>query len=165
MSADELYELVSVAPGQYIQSGQPLAHLVDTTRLIVRGNVLESELNAVSAGDSVIIQANANIVSGRVASISPFVDPKTHTARVNIELKPVSESIKDGMNATIEIFAQTNRSGFRVPVNAVLERNDQHLIFVVRDGLAKWIYVAKGEQNGRSFRPCFSNLFRGFGYC
>jgi HlyD family secretion protein len=141
---------VKVEKGQQVSPGQECMRLVDLSQLEVDLAVLESEVGLVREGRKAEVSFVAfpgETFSGEVVSINPRVDPETKTCRVRVRLANPQRKLKAGMYAFAKIEAQSFPDRFVVPKAAVLVRDNRKLVFIVRDGLAKWCYVDTGLED------------------
>lgn len=143
---------VKASIGESVSPGQGLFTLVDIREIRVEARVLESEIGRIKAGREADLRFAAypgRIFRGKVRAVSPVVDPETKTCGAHIVLDNPSGEIKPGMHAEVEIAAEVFRDRLLVPQEAVLVRGGRRLVFVVRDGLAKWRYIEPGLENER----------------
>ncbi len=144
--------LIKVAPGENIEIGRELMTIVNLSSLKVEARILESEIGKIKVGREAAIHLTAypgRIFLGRVAAISPLVNPAERTCSVFIHLDNPTEEIKPGMHAEVEIVSEIFPKRLLVPQEAVLVRGGRPLVFVVEGGLAKWRYIKPGEENER----------------
>lgn len=136
--------------GQQVSPGQSCFKLVNLSRLRVEVNTLESEIGDIRVGSKASVRFAAfpgETFPGKVTAINPIVDPETKTCRVTVEIDNPENKIKSGMFSFVELEARLYRNRFLVPRDAVLIRDERKLVFVVRDGLAKWCYIETGLEN------------------
>jgi len=141
---------IKISPGENISTGQELFTLVDISAIKVRAGVLESEVGKMKAGREVDIRFPAypgRIFKGTIQAVSPVVNPEDRTCAVYIGILNLSEEIKPGMHAEVEIAAEVYPDRLIVPQEAILVRAGRKLVFVVEDNLAKWRYVQTGVEN------------------
>jgi membrane fusion protein, multidrug efflux system len=145
-----------ISEGMRVQSGKELFKLIDVSCLLVDVGVLESEIKNIHLGVNAKISVNAfpeKILMGTVTAINPMVDDISKTVKVTIEIKdrkqmPTKQlEIRPGMicNVTLEVDNLSNR--LIIPKNAVLSREQRNLVFIVKNGFAKWQYVDIGAEN------------------
>ncbi len=145
-----------------VQAGKVLLKLVDVSSLLVDVEVLESEIGKIAVGREAEVSVNAypeEKFIGKIIAINPIVDPKSKTVKVTVELKdsrpktahhsPINQSppLRPGMFANVRLEAEIVKDRLLVPKEALLVRDQRRLVFVVREGLAKWHYVEVGEEN------------------
>lgn len=154
----------AINAGMQVQVGKVLMKIVDVSSLLVDVEVLESEIGRIRLGARTEVSVNAypnQKFIGKVAAINPIVDPKSKTVRVTIELRDaytrhvshsairnlLSAFLRPGMFASVKLEAEIFKERLLVPKEALLVRDQRTLVFVARDGLAKWHYVEVGEEN------------------
>src|SRR5687768_16131631 len=72
-----------VDPGASVGQNAPVVELVDISRVRLVANVVERDLKQLQAGDSTRVQVDAypgETFTGRIARVSPVLDPATRTA-------------------------------------------------------------------------------------
>ncbi len=154
---------IRVSPGEHVTVGQELLTLVNISRILVHARVLESEIGKIKAGREVTLKFSAypgKIFQGKVDAVSPVVDPEDKTCKVVITVDNPEESIKPGMHAEVEIAAEIHPGLLLIPQSAILNRSGKKLVFVARDGLAKWEYIEVGLEN-EEFAEVIGNIEEG----
>ncbi len=141
---------IKVAPGENIEAGREICTLVDLGQLKIEARVLETLIGKIKLGREADIRFPAypgKVFRGRVAAISPLVNPAEKTCSVFIHLDNPAGEIKPGMHAEVEIVSEIFYGRLLVPQAAVLVRGGRPLVFVIENGLAKWRYIQTGEEN------------------
>lgn len=144
---------LTVTLGQQVAPGSECLKLVDLSALEVQVAVLESEIGQVQTGRQARVTFPAypdQSFAGDVIQVNPAVDPKTKTARVTVRLVQPKQHILPGMFAYVKLDARIYPNRLLVPKEAILERDQRKLVFIIRDGLAKWCYVETGRENEES---------------
>lgn len=148
---DGVLERVSVAVGERISSGQEVAMVVDLVNLRIEARVQESDIALLrNNGEArVTVAALPGIpVRGRITAILPMVDSVTRAGTAVVRLRG-DGMLRPGMYVDVELEATRLPDRIIVPDRAVIEREGRPMVFVVRDGRAKWEYVNAGRSNGR----------------
>ncbi|MFQ6039054.1 MAG: efflux RND transporter periplasmic adaptor subunit, partial [Candidatus Aminicenantales bacterium] len=141
---------IQVSPQEHVSPGQELFKLVNISHIQVHAKVLESEVGKMKEGREARLRFSAypeKVFLGKVKAISPIVNPEDKTCRVIIEVANPEEELKPGMHADVEIPAEVYKDRLLVPQEAVLVRGGRKLVFVVKEGLAKWRYIQVGLEN------------------
>jgi RND family efflux transporter MFP subunit len=141
---------IKVSPEEHIETGRELFTLVDISQIKVLAKVLESEIGKMKVGREVDLRFSAypqKVFRGKVAAVSPVINPEDRTCAVHIMVENPQEEIKPGMHAEVEIAADVYKDRLLVPQEAVLVRGGRKLVFVVEEGLAKWRYIEVGLEN------------------
>jgi len=139
-----------VHTGELVGPNQTLMKLVDLSRLKLKLQVLETEFAHIRVGENIRVNFAAfpdTSFNGRVTGIDPAIDPKTRTGVVTAEVDNPDLLIKSGMFATVRIATAHYRNRLLVPRNAVVERDQRKLVFIVRNKKAFWCYVQTGLEN------------------
>lgn len=136
--------------GSLINSGDEFLRLIDIGQVTVNARVLESELRHINVG----APAQVNFVAypnaaykGTVDLIGSTVDPETGTCDVRILIDNPNFRLKPGMFANAQIAARVYNRRLVVRTDAILNRDERDVVFVVENGLAKWRYVASNLKN------------------
>ena len=140
---------LEVAEGEYITAGRRMGKVYDLNQILIKADILESEISRIKtkAEVDILFQAYPNKrFNGKIISISPYIDPTARTCELYIDLEN-DGSIKDGMYARIKIAAETYPNKLLIYKDAILVRDGKDLVFAVDDGLAKWQYVDTGVEN------------------
>ncbi len=149
---------LAVVPGERVQPRDSISEVVDLSRIRIEVQVLETEVPFLEEGRDARVTLSAfpdTVLSGRVASINPVVDPRTRTARVTVVLPNPNGAVKPGMYARVRIAARLYPNRIMVPRESILERDNRTLVFLFEpeggpsEGLAKWTYVTTGLENER----------------
>ncbi|HEX2723531.1 MAG TPA: efflux RND transporter periplasmic adaptor subunit [Gemmatimonadaceae bacterium] len=108
-----------VENGEHIARGAQMFSVVRNTVLELAAAVPEKLANAVAPGQSVEFLANARSISGRVARVSPTVDPVSRSVTVYVQVPNPDGSLKGGTFATGTVLARTISDALTVPTSAV----------------------------------------------
>jgi RND family efflux transporter MFP subunit len=72
--------------------------------------------------------------TGRIARISPVLDPATRTAPIEIEIPNPGFRLKPGMYARVSITTDARKDALVVPSNAVIDFGGRRGVFLAEDG-------------------------------
>lgn len=142
---------VKPAVGQKLNVGDVLCKVFDLSKMQIKANVLESEIDKIKVGNEVLVKFPAienEVFKGKLKSISPFIETASRTCEVIVEIDN-NGKMKDGMFAEVKIAAQKIENQVIVHKNAILKRDGRTLIFTAKNNLAKWQYVTLGEENDK----------------
>ncbi len=140
-----------VEPGNLAAPGAPLFLLEQAGSFRLEAAVEESRSGAVRAGDrvSVVLDAFADPVDGRVAEIVPLVDEATRSFIVKIDL-PSRAGLRTGQFGRAR-FAAGERRVLAVPEGAIVTRGQLRSAFVAEEGIARARMVTVGAiRDGRA---------------
>jgi RND family efflux transporter MFP subunit len=120
--------------GLHVMPGQSLYKVADLSTVWVEADVYETELSGVRAGLAATVTLDAypsERFSGRVTYLYPYLDEKTRTNKVRLELANGGGRLKPGMYANVELKVGTG-TGLIVPTNAVLDSGTEQVVFVAQ---------------------------------
>ncbi|CAG0939865.1 Cation efflux system protein CusB [Anaerolineae bacterium] len=118
--------------GQYVNTGDPLFNIADLSNVWVEVEVYENEFSFIKLGQRVDIISQSwpgKTFSGRVSFVYPFLDPKTRTVKVRVELPNPGMKLKPDMfvNASVKVPLGT---AVTVPVTAVMDTGTRQVAWV-----------------------------------
>jgi membrane fusion protein (multidrug efflux system) len=106
---------------------------------VVRGDVLElaadvpaRQAGAVRVGQTVHLVADGRSLDGKVARISPTVDPSSRTVKVYLQIANREDAIRGGSFATGRVVSRTASNVLVVPSTAVRQSSENGEPFVYR---------------------------------
>jgi Cu(I)/Ag(I) efflux system membrane fusion protein len=121
-----------VQQGQYVNLGDPLFAIADLSRVWVEVEVYENEFPFVKLGQSVSITSQSypgKPFTGRVAFVYPFLDPKTRTVKVRVELANPGLKLKPDMYVSALIKSPLGAT-LAVPASAVVDTGKRQVVWV-----------------------------------
>jgi membrane fusion protein (multidrug efflux system) len=125
-----------VDPGAWVSQNAPVASVVDISSLRLVANVVEKDLKAVNAGDPAIVEVDAypgENFNGRIARVSPILDPATRTASMEIEIPNRENKLKPGMYAKVTLEVDSRENVLLVPKVALVDSEGQRGIYQPND--------------------------------
>lgn len=123
-----------VKEGNLIQLHQALFRIDDFDPLHGVLNVPERELATLKPGLVVTMRVDAlpaRPFTGRVARMSPVVDPATGTFRVTTEFHDPTGTLKSGMFGRIDIVHDERADALTIPREALIEEDGETTVFLV----------------------------------
>jgi len=107
--------------GAYVKEGEILYRIADLSNLWVQADIYEYEMAGIGKGQPVTITSTAypgEVFNGQISFVDPFLDPKTRTVSVRVDVPNQDRKLKPGMFVNAEINIQLNE-GIRPPVKDV----------------------------------------------
>lgn len=147
---DGMVDIVDIAAGERVTSGQQLLTVVDTRNLRIEAQVLEHDLPLIRVGGEAMITsagAPGRAIRGTIDAVLPMVDSTTRAGRAIVRVTG-DGTLRPGMYADVQLEASRLTDRRLVPARAVIERDGRPLVFVVKDGRAQWTYIFPGRSNG-----------------
>jgi RND family efflux transporter MFP subunit len=130
--------------GAFASNNAPVASVVDISSLRLVANVVEKDLRAVTVGDRASVNVDAfpgEKFSGRIARLSPVLDPTTRTAQMEVEIANPSFRLKPGMYARIDLTVEDKEGVLVIPKIALVDSQGE-----------RGVYQASAE-NKATFKP------------
>ncbi len=143
--------------GQEVRERQELIHLPTADSMMVRMQVHESSLGKVKTGQQVRIKIDAmpeSYFTGRVTRIAPlpdaqsvFMNPDLKVYDTDIMIDGVHPELRTGMSCQATILIEDHLDAIAVPLQAVVGRGDQSLVYVISGNQAVAREVKTGLDN------------------
>ncbi|UFS69815.1 efflux RND transporter periplasmic adaptor subunit [Geomonas sp. RF6] len=121
-----------VQQGQYVNTGDVLFNIADLSTVWVEVEVYENEFPNIHIGQRVEIRSQSfpgKPFVGRVAFIYPFLDPKTRTVKVRVEMPNPGMRLKPDMFVNAVIKVPLGKS-LVVPMSAVIDTGKRKVVWV-----------------------------------
>jgi membrane fusion protein (multidrug efflux system) len=140
--------------GAYASTNQPVASVVAISSLRLVANIVEKDLKSVGVGDRAVVHVDAypgETFNGRVARLSPVLDPATRTAQMEVEIDNPEFRLKPGMYARIDLTVEDKKNVLVVPKVALVDSDGQRGVFQpTPDNRAKFKPVKVGLENAET---------------
>ena len=135
--------------GMRVTPGEPLFEIADLQTVWVVAEVYERDLTSVRLGMPVRVALPympGREWTGRVAFVSPTLDPKTRTAQVRVEIPNPGRVLKPDAFADVFLETATGMAAI-VPETAVIRTGERTVVFVDHgDGRYEPREIAIGER-------------------
>ena len=125
-------------PGALVSPSLPIVSVLNLDRVKTIVGVSESALREVKVGLKAEIEVDAfpgEIYQGTLTRISPFLNPETRTADVEIEVANLDHALKPGMFARVKIDARISRTSPAIPRSALLTRGSEKGVYMLGEGM------------------------------
>ena len=115
-------------------------------------NVVEKDLKELETGNGTKVEVDAypgEEFMGRIARVSPVLDPATRTAPIEIEIPNPAYRLKPGMYARVGITTQSKKKdALVVPSSAVVDLGGRRGVFQLQNDTAVFRTVQVGSEQG-----------------
>jgi len=137
-----------VSLGEYVSEGRAMFRLVASDLIKFRADVPERFVGQVRSGQQVRVWVDAygEPVEGRVARVSPRIDPQSRTFQVEVHIPNDSGRLKPGAFARGAIQTRVDDGVAFVPEAAVVTFAGVQKVFSVADGRAVEHRVRLGDR-------------------
>lgn len=151
--------------GQSFQdAGGKLMTITNDNRVFATANIYEKDLGRVKVGQKVnvrVVSQRDRIFSGRIATIGSAVEGETRVVPVKAEVDNAEGILKPGMFAELEVLTdRTATPILAIPSTALVEANNQSLIYVKNGNAYQAVEVSLGQTSGDKVEVK-SGLFEG----
>lgn len=152
--------------GMYVKTGDKLYTIADLSQVWMLADIFEYEISWVELGQRVLITSPAypqETFEGKVTFIDPFLNEKTRTVAVRMDVPNPGEKLKPGMfvDARIQVPIEGSMPVTSIPVTAVLDTGVRKLVYLERHpGHYEGVEVQIGPRAG-DYYPVVSGLKEG----
>ncbi len=118
--------------GQYVNVGDPLFNIADLSSVWVEAEVYEADFPSVKIGQKAEIFSQSypgKTFSGKVSFVYPFLDPKTRTVKVRVQIANPGLRLKPDMFVNVSLKASLLEA-LVVPVTAVMDTGRNKVAWV-----------------------------------
>ncbi len=152
-----------VVQGQYVNVGDPLFNIADLSSVWVEAEVYESDFPSIKIGQKVDITSQSypgRTFTGKVSFIYPFLDPKTRTIKVRVQIANPGLRLKPDMFVNVSLKMPLG-DALVVPVAAVMDTGTRKVAWVeTKPGMFEPRDVRVGARVGDRLQ-ILSGLVRG----
>jgi len=127
---------IVVEAGDFVGVGDPVAEIIQINPVKIRVGIPESDVEAVRQRDTftVVIDAlGSKAFTARKDFLSKTADPMARLYSLNLILDNPSQQILPDMFAKVEIIRNEVSDAVSVPLYAVINRNEENMVYVVND--------------------------------
>lgn len=143
-----------VEEGEYVDSGNPVAQIVDTDTVKVVVEIPERDIAFFAIGEKADIfvdtKGQARSLTGTITFISELADPRTRTTRTEITLDNKKRFLRSGQIVHVRLTRQILKDAVLIPLLAVIPMEDSKAVYVVNSSQAKRreveIGIIRGDQ-------------------
>jgi membrane fusion protein (multidrug efflux system) len=140
-----------VKVGNTLTPNQSVYVVTDFDPLLAVLYVPENALARIKPGQAAVISADAlggKNFTGRVARLSPVVDPQTGTFKVTVEVRRSDRVLAPGMFSRVSVTYDVHKDALTVPRAAIITEDGESAVYVVKDGVAHRVPVSLGYADG-----------------
>ena len=137
--------------GNLVNANDVVFRTADLDPLLARIYVPEKDIGQVRPGQSVRInvEGSEQTHTGRVARISPIVDPQSGTVKVTVEIRDRRATLRPGMFTTVNLVIAIHEDVLQVEKKALVAEAEGSYAFLFQDGAAEKrlleIGIAEGD--------------------
>ena len=141
----------NVAPGVYVNVGEPVVTLVRIDPLRFRAGVPELKATDIALEQEVrlSIEGAAEPLLARISRISPSLDTASRSLTIEADIPNAGSRLRTGLFAEAEIIVDPQATALAVPAAAVSEFAGVEKVWLVRDGKAAEQAVRTGRRSDK----------------
>jgi membrane fusion protein (multidrug efflux system) len=131
-------------PGEVVSPGAIVATLLSLEELEIEIGVPGYQIGEVVPGArvfAVVPAVGSEPIEGRVHEVAPAAARGGHLFAVRVRLQNADGRLRPGMNARVRIVTEVVDRAVVVPLEAVVERRGERVVFFVEDGRARSVPV------------------------
>jgi Cu(I)/Ag(I) efflux system membrane fusion protein len=156
---------LGVRSGMKVQPNSNLYTIADLSRVWVLAEVYEYELPWLAVGQTAAVELSylpGEHMEGELTYIAPFLDPKTRTVEVRLELDNASGKLKPEMFGNVVVAGAPRLGALAIPTSAVI-RSGKRTIAVVALGEGRFDPrdITLGLDSGDGWLEVLSGLDEG----
>jgi membrane fusion protein (multidrug efflux system) len=141
---DGVVKAVLTEVGATVSPAAPLFQVVDVETVEVAVNVPEKRLGRIREGLSAeisVLSYPGRTFRGTVSRLNPALDPASRTLEARIRVDNPAHLLKPGMFAEVRILLRQEAQIVRIPLAALVDKNQGQVAFVVKEGRAREVSV------------------------
>ena len=139
-------------PGSLVgPSGAAIVKIEQISRLRLVVPVPEMYVGGITRGAKVSFEVAAHpdrTFTGIVKRPAHSLDIKTRSMLVELDVENPDRTLAPGMFANVQWPVSREKPTLCVPTSAVVRTSERQFVIRVRDGVAEWVDVRRGEVNG-----------------
>jgi multidrug efflux pump subunit AcrA (membrane-fusion protein) len=137
--------------GDLANANQPILTVMNTSRLIAKAHIPQSEAAALKVGNPALLKIPGlgDALKGKVSLVSPALDPGSTTIEVWVEASKPDPALKPGMTVELSMTAKMVNDAIVVPTAAVFKNSEgaDYVLLAGSDEKAHQRPVQLGVQN------------------
>ena len=139
-----------VAPGTYVQVGQPIVSLVRADPLRFRAGVPERQAARLQEGQAATVQVEglATPLEGAVSRISPALDASNRSLTVEIDVPNPGTRLRVGLFAEAAVVVEPDARSVSIPGSSLRDFAGVEKVWVVDKGQASERVITTGRRDG-----------------
>jgi RND family efflux transporter MFP subunit len=138
--------------GEHMAKGASMFTLVRSQTLELAATVPERRAAAIKVGQNVSFSVQGLAFNGKVARISPIIDPTTRSITVYVDIDNSRGVLKGNSLATGNVVASTVTGALLIPTSALHQTADSGKTYVYRvnTGTVEQLYITLGVVNDQA---------------
>lgn len=139
--------------GQHVSVNETTFRITDTSSLVAYLRIPQTELEKFSAGHHANVRVDAmpgQTFDATIARISPTIDIRNGTFRATAYIDNEDGLLAPGMFGRFDIAYERHTDALIIPTAALVQEDNQTVVYVVKDGAAVRRAIQTGIQSGEN---------------
>jgi len=128
---------LKVRPGMHVKPGMLLYEITDLSSVWIYADLYEYEIPWINVNDKVEITLTAlpgTLYTGKITYIYPYLNKKSRTIKVRIEVENNNLLLKPDMFANVKIYADLKKDRLTIPTEAILFSGEKKVVLIMASG-------------------------------
>ncbi len=129
-----------VEKGEYVTAGNPVARIVDSSRVKAAVMIPERDAQYIKVGTPADVlcelEGKKRVFHGKVSYLSLLADRATRAARAEVTVDNPKRLLRGGRIVTVRLTRRVLKDAVMVPLDAVIPLERGHAVYVVESGKA-----------------------------
>lgn len=137
--------------GAMVDQGTEILTILDPQILVVDAEIYEKDIAKIRIGQQIEVSVPAyptDKFEGKVSYISDVLNEDTRTITVRAEVENTGYKLKPGMFADVTIYLNHQIQALVLPREAILDEQNEHIVFLEREGKYIPTLVVLGAREG-----------------
>lgn len=142
----------SVVLGETVEPSKILFKIFDPSIVFIEGDAFENALPQLKVGQEARIRLAAypeKIFSGKIARLSPVIDPRKRTVHLWVEVPNRGGTLKPNLFADMDVVVGGGKEVLAIPSDSVITAEGGSFVFVEEDGGYRRANVVLGAKDDR----------------
>jgi membrane fusion protein, multidrug efflux system len=139
----------SVSPGQYVQAGDNIVRIENTSPIKLDFKVPEVFLSRIQRDQEVQVKVDAyptDTFTGRIYAIQAGLDEQTRTVWLRANVPNMDSKLRPGMFARVALILEKMGDSIVIPEQAVVPKGNDSLVMKIVDDKAEIVKVKLGTR-------------------
>ncbi|MEJ6949537.1 efflux RND transporter periplasmic adaptor subunit [Natronospora cellulosivora (SeqCode)] len=136
--------------GEMLGPGNPLFTIVNLDKVYIRADISPSLIRNITYGQEIrasLVDYPGKYIEGIVDFISPTINPQTQGFTVRVLAENPEGIVRGGMFVDIYINTDTRKNTLIVPIDAVLDLENNPHVYIIKNNIAERVFVETGVLN------------------
>ena len=143
---------LNAVEGAYVQEGQTIVRLANTSTVWVEAQVYATQLAQIPRNSTVTVrlpQLGNKTLKGKIEFSSPEINTQSRINLIRVQVPNAGNSLKPGMVAYIYLHQTSQPNFYSLPIDAIMRKKSQAYVWVkTAANKFKMLKVGTGVENG-----------------